>query len=112
MEKKISYDYDKELDILHVYSEEIKQGVKGCLSIGDFNIDIGNDNKIVGIELEEATKNLNLPPETLNSPDNVSLIVRKTGNILFMGVGVIKGSVKSSTHVTTPSQNILLQVTR
>jgi len=109
MAKKISYDYDQELDILHVYSEEIKQGVKGCLSIGDFNIDISDDNKIVGIELEEASKNLNLSPKTLSFPDNVNLIVRKTGNMLFMGISVIKGTIKSSTHITTTSQKIPIQ---
>jgi len=104
MTKEIGYDYDSELDILHVYSDEIKEGVKGCLSIGDFNIDVGNDNKVVGIELEEASKNLRLHSEILSSPDKVELIIRKTGNNLFMGIGVIKGEIKSYTHITAPSQ--------
>lgn len=101
MARKIASDYDSELDILHVYSEEIKDGVKGCLSIGDFNMDVGNDDKIVGIELEQASKNLNLSPEILSSPNKVDLTVRKSGNALFMGVGITRGTIRSFTHVTT-----------
>jgi len=112
MTKKIEYDYDSELDIFHVYSEDIKEGVKGCMSIGDFNIDVGNDNKIIGIELEQASKNLNIPSKVLSSLDNVNLIVRKSGNTLFMGIGVIKGTIKSFTHVTAPSNQISIQTAR
>jgi len=109
MAKKTAHDYDSELDILHVYSEEIKDGIKGCLSVGDFNIDVGSGNKIVGIELEEASKNLGLSPKILSAPDKINLIIRKTGNTLFMGIGIAKGTISSSTHVTAPSSQILLQ---
>ena len=110
MVKKIEHDYEPELDILHVYFEDIKGGITGCLSIGDFNIDVAN-NKIVGLELEEASKNLGLSSKILSNPDNVNLVIRKTGNILFMGIGVSKGTVQSSTHVTTLSNRVPMQVT-
>lgn len=106
MARKVLWDYDSELDIFHVYSEELKKGALGCLSIGDFNIDIGNDNKVIGIELEQASKNLNLPLEILSSPTNVELVIRKYGNILFMGIGVIKGTIRSFTQVTTNHMSI------
>jgi len=109
MARKIDSDYDFELDTIHVYSEEIKNGVTGCLSIGDFNIDIGNDNKVVGIELEQASKNLNLSQEILSSPSKVDLVIRKYGNVLFMGIGVIKGTISAFTHVTTSSNQMLMQ---
>ncbi len=110
MVKKVEHDYEPELDILHVYFEDIKGGVTGCLSIGDFNIDIGNNNKIVGIELEEASKNLGLSPKILSNPDNVNLIIRKNGNVLFMGIGVSKGVIQSSTHITTLSNRVPMQI--
>jgi uncharacterized protein YuzE len=105
MAKKITSEYDSELDTFHAYSEEIKKGITGCLSIGDFNIDIGDDNKVVGIELEQASKNLHLSPEILSSPDKADLIIQKSGNNLLMGVGIIKGMIQSSTHITAlPNQ--------
>ncbi len=110
MAKSVNFDYDSELDILHVFSDEIKEGVKGCLSIGDFNIDVGNDNKIVGIEVEEASKVLNLSSEILSSPDSVDLIIRKTGNMLFMGVKVMRGKIDTTINVTAPTNKIPLQV--
>lgn len=110
MAKKITYDYDSELDILHVYSSEINEGIKGCLSIGDFNIDIGRDNKVVGIEIEEASKNLRLNSEILSSLDKADIVIRKTRNMLFMGVAVMKGVINSSIQVTTPSNNLQIQV--
>lgn len=111
MKKEFSYDYDSELDILHVYSSEIKEGIKGCLSIGDFNIDIGGDNKIVGVEIEEASKILRLPSEILSSLDTYSLLVRKTGNSLLIGLVVAKEKTNSAIQVTIPSNKIALQVT-
>lgn len=108
MARRIDSDYDSELDAIHVYSEEIKNGVTGCLSIGDFNIDIGNDNKVVGIELEQASKNLNLSPKILSSPDKVDLIIRKSGNVLFVGIGVMKGTITSFSQVTAvPNQSLM-----
>jgi uncharacterized protein YuzE len=109
MAKKITSEYDSELDMLHVYSEEIKKGIIGCLSIGDFNIDVGNDNKVVGIELEQASKNLHLSPEILLSPDKVDLIIRKSGNALFTGIEIMKGTIQSSTHITTLPNQMLIQ---
>ncbi len=110
MVKKIKWNYDGDLDILHVYSEEIKKGVKGGLSAGNFNIDVGNDNRIVGIEIEEASKVLLLNPSILSSLDEVNLIIRKMGNMLFMGVGVSKGKANSFIQVSTLSNKIPLQI--
>ena len=110
MTKNINFDYDIELDILHVFSDDIKTGVNGCLSMGDFNIDISNDNKVVGIEVEEASKVFNLSPDILVSPDSINLIIRKTGNMLFIGVGIIRGEINTTINVTTPANKIPLQV--
>lgn len=57
-----SYDYESDLDILHVYSSDIKEGIKGCVSIGDINIDVGYNDKIIGVEIEEASKLLKAHP--------------------------------------------------
>ncbi len=110
MVKQIKYDYNPELDILHVYSKDIENGIKGCLSMGNFNIDVGNNNKIVGIEIEETSKVLRLNPDVLSSPDQVELIVRKSGNMLFMGVRVIKGKINSFIQIPTPLRKIPLQM--
>lgn len=67
MKRMTRYDYDENLDILHIYTSEIDDGVKGGLNYGNFNIDIGADDKVVGIELEGASSLLNMSPEALSN---------------------------------------------
>ncbi len=105
MTKETQYDYDEDLDTLHVYTSEIDLGVKGCLTYGNFNIDIGDDNKVVGVELEGASSVLNMPKEKLANLDNAMLMIRKIGNILFIGFTVIKGEQKSTIQINVQSQN-------
>jgi len=90
MVAKIKHDYNEDLDILHIYSEEIKQGVRGCLSTDYITLDISKDNKFVGAEIEEASKILNTNPLILKNPDRVSLNVRREGNMLLVGISLSK----------------------
>lgn len=111
MAKDITFDYDSELDNLHIYSSDIESGVKGGLSYGNFNIDIGQDDKIVGVELEGASSMLNMAPETLGGLDEVNLIIRKEGNVLFIGFTVVKGEQKSTIQLNVPSQKAPVALT-
>ena len=72
--KKTKCDYDEELDILHIYTSEIDNGIKGGLTCGNFNIDIGTDDKVVGVELEGASSILGIPPEVLSNLNNYLII--------------------------------------
>lgn len=56
MVRKIKIDYDEENDILWAYSGE---KVKDSLQIDNFVIDFSHDNKIVGVEIQDASKILN-----------------------------------------------------
>ena len=105
------YNYDENLDILHIYTSEIDNGIKGSLTYGNFNIDIGTDDKVVGIELEGASSLLNMSPETLSNLNDIALIVRKTGNILFIGFTVIKGEQSSTIQINVPTQKARTVVT-
>ena len=104
MKRTTQYDYDEDLDILHIYTSEIDNGIKGGLIYGNFNIDIGTDDKVVGVELEGASSILNMPPEVLSKLDNVILIARKEGNMLLIGFTVAKGEQKSTIQINVPTQ--------
>ncbi len=103
MENGIRYDYDKELDLLHIYNSNIDKGIKGGLSYGNFNVDIGMNDEIVGIELEGASNVLNMSSSDLSSLDGVELMVRTVGAILLIGVNVIKGQKNSTIQVNVPN---------
>ena len=104
------YDYNEDIDILHIYSDKINQGVKGCLSFGEYTVDIGMDNSVVGIELEEASKLLNLSENDLESLDSVRLIVRKVSNLLFIGFVVMKNQKESTFQFSVPSNKVEITV--
>ena len=104
MIRETKYDYNEELDILHIYTSDIERGIKGCLSYDNFNIDIGEDDKVIGIEIEGASSLLNMSEASLSSLDDVKIIVKKAGNILFIGFSVIKKEQKSTIQFSVPLQ--------
>lgn len=110
MNNNIDYDYDEDLDILHVYSSETKEGVKGCISIGYATIDVSYDNKIIGLEIEEASKIFRISRDILSSLENVDLRVIKMGNVLLIGVTLEKGQTKTNFQINFPIQKTPLFV--
>lgn len=110
MAKETKYDYNKDLDIFHIYTSEIDSGIKGGLTYGNFNIDIGENGKILGIELEGASSILNMAPEKLQNLDKTSLIIKKTGNLLFIGFSVVRGSENSIIQINVPMEKECLAI--
>mgnify|MGYP001567436492 CR=1 FL=1 len=102
----IKAEYNNELDILHVYSSEIEKGVKGCISFGYATLDISYDNKIIGLEIEEASRILNVSQNVLSGLEETNLIIRKEGNMLLVGIFLAKGEIKTNFQFNFPSQNM------
>lgn len=52
--------YDKEADAMYIYIEEIKKGdIAKTISLNDnIILDLGEDKKILGIEILSASKNM------------------------------------------------------
>ena len=108
MEKIINHEYNEELDILHIYTNELKNKVKGCISIGFSTLDISNDNEIIGIEIEEASKIFEVSLEFLSHLENVNFKVTKIDNNLFIGVNLTKGYEKTNLQLNLPNKDQLV----
>ena len=52
--------YNSKTDLLYLRLDDRKQEVLNKLISDDIVIDIGDDNRIVGIEIVDASRNLNL----------------------------------------------------
>lgn len=109
-ELKFDYDYSPDFDFIHIYSSDIEKGIKGSISIGDYTIDIGHNGEVVGIEIEEASKLLNMSKDNLRHLDGARLIVRKVGRLLFMGVAVVKNNQDKAVEFSVPASSLPLQV--
>ncbi|MFH1586612.1 MAG: DUF2283 domain-containing protein [Candidatus Diapherotrites archaeon] len=57
----MKFTYDKEADAAYVAFEEVRpKGVKHTIALNeDVIVDFDNNNKIIGIEILSASKNLN-----------------------------------------------------
>jgi len=60
------YDYEEDLDILYVYNNKNNERVRDNLVLGNIVIDVGEDGKVLGIEVDCASKFFRLPAEQLN----------------------------------------------
>lgn len=76
MDKEAKVDYDKENDILYVYSGE---KAKDSLEIDNFVLDISAENKVVGVEVFNASvfasksSNISISKEILASIEKAQI---------------------------------------
>jgi uncharacterized protein YuzE len=88
-----TYEYEEDLDILYVYNNPDKEKAEDSLVLGNIVIDIGKDGKVLGAEIDCASKLFNFPPEQLNNLSKAIIQVLKIGNMLTLGI-VIATPVK------------------
>lgn len=82
MAKQIkTIDYDKENDIFYISTGE---KVKASLDIGDFILDVSNDNLISGIEIMDASENLGVSKEVLEIIQNIKMSVTYKTNHVYV----------------------------
>lgn len=74
-------DYDLNNDILFLSNGE---KVKSSLDIGEFILDVSQDNLICGIEIMDASKNLGIDKEFLKQVQNVKMSVTYKTNHVFV----------------------------
>lgn len=90
MNKKIKYD--KENDILYVHKGK---KVADSLPIGDFIVEFSHENKVVGMEVLNASKNLSVMVEHDISREDLSSIVdadvkmRHSGNLALVFLKIL-----------------------
>ncbi len=92
MAKKAIVDYDKENDILWVYSGE---KVKDSLEVDNFVIDFSHDDKVVGVEIINASEVISslaisrINKEALANIKEASLSFYQSRELFYVVVGLI-----------------------
>jgi len=81
-----NYSYEKDLDTLYIYNNSEKENVVGNIVFGNFILDIGENGKVLGIEIDCASKFFKTTPESLNDIKTASVEVIKFGNIVTLGL--------------------------
>lgn len=87
MVKNAKIDYDEENDVLYLYTGE---KAKDSLQIDNFVIDFSSENKIVGIEVMDASKILSelsqtdLSKEALSKIENAGISVYQSRELIYI----------------------------
>ncbi len=83
-----NYEYEEDLDILYIKNNFEEEKVVSNLIFGNIVIDIGENGKVLGIEIDCASKLFNFPSEQLNNLKVAKIQVMKIGNILTLGIAL------------------------
>ncbi|MAH31559.1 MAG: hypothetical protein CMG78_05810 [Marinobacter sp.] len=81
-----NYEYEDDLDILYINNNPTKQKPISNLVAGNFVIDIGETGKVLGVEIDCASKIFNFPSEQLKNLQTAKVQVMKIGNMLTLGI--------------------------
>ena len=82
MAKEIkTINYDSENDIFFINNGE---KVKASIDIGDFVLDVNHNNLICGIEVIDASENLGISKEFLESIKNIKMSVNYNTNNVYV----------------------------
>ena len=91
-----NYEYEEDLDILYINNNLEKEKVESNLVYGNMIIDVGENGKVLGIEIDCASKLFNFPSEQLKSLKLAKIQVMKIGNMLTLSIE-LKTSIKEHT---------------
>ena len=85
---KFNFDYSEYSDILHIHKNG--QNTRGSIELGDFTLDFGNNDDIIGVEIEHASEffsSLDIGKDDLCKIEHAELIIDKRNpqyHIIFM----------------------------
>jgi len=90
------YEYDEDLDIIYVNNNFDEEKVLGNLVFGNVVIDIGNDGKVLGVEIDCASKVFNMPEKELKDLKVAEIKIMKFGD--WITFGVVIGTTCKTQH--------------
>ena len=84
-----NFDYSRYSDILHIHKNGKK--TEGSVEIGDFTLDFGKNDEVVGVEIENASEffnNLDISKKSLNEIKEAKMIISSRNNckLIFLGL--------------------------
>ncbi|MBS3074491.1 DUF2283 domain-containing protein [Candidatus Pacearchaeota archaeon] len=82
----MSYEYEEDLDILYISNNPEKERAAENLVIGNIVVDISDSGKVLGVEIDSASRFLNFPANQLKNLKNSKIEVMRAGNMLALAV--------------------------
>lgn len=102
MDKADSYEYEEDLDILYVNNNPLKEKTIGTLVIGNIVVDVGENGKVLGVEIDCASRLFNFPPDQLKDLKVAKVRIMKMGSMLSLGIALATEMKEHSFQFTIP----------
>jgi len=80
------YEYAKDLDILYIHNNSENEKVAGNLVIGNMVLDVGKNGKVLGVEIDCASKFFKFPAEQFKNLKTAKIEVIKFSNMITLGI--------------------------
>ena len=94
--KQKNYEYEEDLDIFYINNNPLREKVEGSLTFGNIVVDIGGEGKVLGVEVDSASKFFKFSYEQLKNLKVAEVQVVKIGNMITFGI-VIETEMKEYT---------------
>lgn len=102
------FEYNLEVDSLHIFGNE-EGDIEGSLIFENFIFDVDTSGRIIGVEIDNTSKLLNVTPKFLNENlKEAFLNVKMSNNILFLGFAVMLQKEKFNFSYIIPKNKITL----
>lgn len=98
------YEYEEDLDILYISNNNSKEKPEGNLVIGNMVIDVSKNGKVLGVEIDCASKMFNISSEVLNSLKSAHVKVMKMSNMVVLGVIILTSTKEYSLQIALPNR--------
>jgi len=107
----VNYEYEEDLDILYINNNFENEKVVDNLALGNIVIDIGQEGKVLGIEVDCASKFFNFPSEQLKSLNVAKIQIMRMGNMLTLGI-ILSTQLKEHTfQFAIPQERTKIPIT-
>ena len=81
-----NHSYEEDLDILYIYNNPKDEKVSGNLILGNMILDVGENGKVLGIEIDCASKFFRFPSEQIKELQIAKIEVTKFSNMITLGL--------------------------
>ena len=102
------YEYNSDIDSLHIFGNEEGE-IEGSITFENFIFDVDTLGRIIGIEIDNASKLLNVTPEFLNEHIKEAFLnVKVSSNNLFIGFTIMLQKKEFNFSYVIPRNKIVL----
>jgi|SRR3989338_4075916 len=100
----MAYEYESDLDILYIDNNPNREKVDGSLAFGNIVIDLGFDGKVLGVEVDCASRFFKLSEEQLSNLKVANVQVMKVGNMITLGIAIATDVKEYVFQFTVPQE--------